>query len=74
MFLVPAPTYLRRSSGHLDHRKFGQFDLCTQLDFVDQGNQTGIDTVTQRLSNLMETEVDLLRGNRARDIKALQSD
>ena len=30
--------------------------------------------VTQRLSNLMETEVDLLRGNRARDIKALQSD
>jgi len=30
--------------------------------------------VTQRLSALMETEVDLLRGNRARDIKALQSD
>lgn len=30
--------------------------------------------VTQRLSKLMETEVDLLRGNRARDIKALQSD
>lgn len=30
--------------------------------------------VTQRLSSLMETEVDLLRGNRARDIKALQSD
>lgn len=30
--------------------------------------------VTQRLSSLMENEVDLLRGNRARDIKALQSD
>ena len=30
--------------------------------------------VTERLSALMETEVDLLRGNRARDIKALQSD
>lgn len=30
--------------------------------------------VTERLSELMSTEVDLLRGNRARDIKALQSD
>lgn len=30
--------------------------------------------VTDRLSELMSTEVDLLRGNRARDIKALQSD
>lgn len=30
--------------------------------------------VTERLSELMENEVGLLRGNRARDIKALQGD
>lgn len=30
--------------------------------------------VTERLSKLMDSEVDLLRGNRARDIKALQTD
>lgn len=30
--------------------------------------------VTDRLSHLMEREVDLLRGNRARDIRALQGD
>lgn len=30
--------------------------------------------VTERLSELMENEVGMLRGNRARDIKALQGD
>jgi len=43
--------------------------LPTGTEFADS-----LIRVTERLSALMETEVDLLRGNRARDIKALQTD
>lgn len=43
--------------------------LPTGTEFADS-----LIRVTERLSSLMETEVDLLRGNRARDIKALQTD
>ncbi|MDA0786050.1 MAG: hypothetical protein O3B37_07135 [Proteobacteria bacterium] len=43
--------------------------LPTGIEFADS-----LIRVTERLSALMETEVDLLRGNRARDIKALQTD
>ncbi|MBO6784568.1 MAG: hypothetical protein JJ899_15035 [Alphaproteobacteria bacterium] len=39
------------------------------IDFADS-----LIRVTERLSSLMDNEVELLRGERARDIKALQAD
>lgn len=47
---------------------------ANQLDNSGAENADNLIQMTDRLSQLMEQEVELLRGRRARDIQALQSD